>query len=49
VHLEPHLHQVLDHLLNLRLVGAFLHGNNHKKQPSAFSPQRSAIPLKTES
>jgi hypothetical protein len=32
---------VLDHLLYQRLIGAFLHGNNHKKL-SAFNSQLSA-------
>jgi hypothetical protein len=36
MHLKPHLHQVLNHLLNLPLVRHFLHCHNHKKI-SAFS------------
>jgi hypothetical protein len=38
VYLEAHLHQMLNDLLYLRFIGAFLHGNNHRKKPSAFSP-----------
>jgi hypothetical protein len=30
VHLEPQFHEVLDDLLYQRLLGAFLHGNNHR-------------------
>jgi hypothetical protein len=30
MHLETEFNQVLDDLLYQRLVGAFLHGNNHK-------------------
>jgi hypothetical protein len=42
VHLEPQLHQVLDDLLYQRLVGAFLHGNNHKN-PLAMSGEQRAV------
>src|SRR5579863_2882388 len=31
VHFEPHLHQVLDHLLNLHFIRNVLHRHNHKK------------------
>jgi hypothetical protein len=30
VHLKPHLHQMLNHLLNLPLIRHVLHRNNHK-------------------
>jgi hypothetical protein len=31
VHLKPHLHQVLNHLLNLPFICHVLHRNNHMK------------------
>jgi hypothetical protein len=37
VDFESEFYQVLDDLLYERLVGAFLHGNNHKKQLLALS------------
>ena len=37
VHLEAHLHQASDHLLNLLFACGFLHGNNHKKKFSVLS------------
>ena len=36
VHLKPHLHQVLNHLLNLPLIRHVLHCHNHKKISSSF-------------
>jgi hypothetical protein len=40
MHLKPHLHQVLNHLLNLSFVRHVLHRHNHKK---SLSYSRSAI------
>src|SRR5207302_9908554 len=35
--LDSHLDEMLDHLLNERLIRAFLHRNNHRKSLLAFS------------
>jgi DNA-binding response OmpR family regulator len=37
VHLKPHLHQVLNHLLNLPLIRNILHRHNHKKTSASSS------------